>query len=272
MQRKHDVNTWKSGWWPSSREVSLRDEKVICKLAPERSYDLIAEYPRDPHLQFIGCDSDRQLLTFVKDWGPLSLKSGERTSGESVLPLNEYRCFQRWLKALVNMLSAFKCSQNERESLEAFSSASLAKDPDSWAHQRLQLEMRFGIREDVFLWAAKCDLKSIRAVTGFLLGCESFGGTSGAIFNCSVKRGRPQLKASWDIKSLEEALGWMVWYDEFTRHPLHCCQECRKVFRSDTAHQRRYCSYKCGHRAASRKSQRKRRSIEKENHGAHKTR
>jgi hypothetical protein len=85
-------------------------------------------------------------------------------------------------------------------------------------------------------------------------------GPKGAHLVCRRKRDRRFVEAGWTISCLEDALRWMIWYDEFSKHPLVCCSECRTVFRRETAHSKKYCTHDCAHRATARVWQRKKRA------------
>ena len=69
MQRQHHVNAHAEGEWPRSREVRLVDGQIHYCLAPNFTYKLVEAYRRDPHLRFLECDSDQQLVSFFKSWG-----------------------------------------------------------------------------------------------------------------------------------------------------------------------------------------------------------
>ena len=77
---------------------------------------------------------------------------------------------------------------------------------------------------------------------------------------------------SVNIGSLADALHWMVWQDEFLKHPFQFCEECEKLFKPRTHHARKFCDNGCGHRRASREFERMKRKSEKEANGTHKTR
>jgi len=70
----------------------------------------------------------------------------------------------------------------------------------------------------------------------------------GGTLKCRRKQGKPHVEACFTFRSLRDALEWMVWQDEYRRSPIQFCQECNGVFRTTSAHPRKYCSPVCGHR------------------------
>jgi hypothetical protein len=264
MQMQNHVNIGKGGW-PRCRDVSCRGGRIQCSLDLNRAYDLVQAYQHDIHLRFLECESDSQLVSFVRTWGPLTISVDEWPRKESSAPLAAYRAYQRRLKAVVKLLTSFKSSSEERESLLEF----IRAESEDWLISPVTptgsdplllvvLTGAFKIDGRIEGWIENATLTEVRSATTFILNSEVFG-TGGACFNCERRRGRPEITARWSVNTLEDALKWMIWYDEFTSHPLVCCGACRKVFRADTAHVRRYCSYECGHRVAARDWQRRRR-------------
>jgi hypothetical protein len=267
----------KTGFWPRCREVSITDEKIVCVLTPERSYDLVWAYQYDPHVRLINCATDEQLLSFVHAWGPLSVSYDEWNRGSCSLPLSRYWIFQLWLKGFVNLVSAFKDSANEREALHEFIKA----DIDDWRSSAiapphseplpiLGMKSQFGIGGEISTWLRDSPLRTLRSAIQFLI--EVMPVEVHPRLMCIRRSGKPAVEARWSVDSLQVALKWMVWYDEFTQHPLICCQACRKVFRPETAHPRKYCSYECAHRIAAREWQRKQSNSRRNPNGARKAR
>jgi hypothetical protein len=235
-------------------------------LAVDRAYDLVRAYRYDPHLRLIHCVTDEQLASFVRAWGPLSFSVDEWNRRSCSAPLSSYWIFQRWLKGFVNLLSAFKHSADEREALQEFISAEI----DEWRNSilassgsepvsALGLRSQFGIEGDISTWLNGSTLSTTRSVIQFVI--ESMPVAVWPHLMCVRRSGKPAVEARWNVQSLETALRWMVWYDEFTQHPLVCCQACRKVFRAETAHPRKYCTYECAHRVAAREWQRRRKKL-----------
>ncbi len=261
MLVQHHVKSQKAGFWPRCREVSIVNEQVRCELAGERPYDLILSYQKNPHIQLINCATDEQLVSFVRAWGPLGPSVAELNRGSCSAPLSRYRSFQNWLRRFFNLLVAFKDSSGEREALQEFVTAEI----DVWrcsaiASQGeplsiLGLKTQFGIEGDLSTWLTDSPIVTVRLAVRLMI--EVMPVNVHPQLSCVRRSGKPALEARWSVDSLDVALKWMVWYDEFTQHPLICCQACRKVFRPDTAHARKFCTYECAHRIAARKWQRK---------------
>lgn len=246
--------------WHSCRTVTLRDGALHCLLESEKSYDLAEGYEDNLHVRFANADSDRELMDFVRAWGPLYIPNGQVPPDAVVrLPLALCRAYQRQVKAAIGALTAFKWGAGEREALEELMAASIAVtggelDP--------YVVIRFGITGNVPEWPKGASIADVRAATSHLV--ESVVTTMFHLKLALRRSGsRRKVEAGWRFMNLEEALRWMIWYDEFTKHPIICCAECRTVFRGDTARARKYCSTDCGHRATARETMRRKRAAER---------
>ncbi len=247
------------------KSVVLRDGVLHCSLATEPTYVLTEAYENDLHIRFANAQTDHDLIAFVRAWGPLCVSEEQARSGSASLPLSYCRAFQRWLRALLDLLAAFKCAVGEREALLEFIEAEYESErnspfPPIEPMPLAVLRHSFGINGNIADWAKEVNLLGVRSATDFLVPFASVG-PKGAHLVCRRQRGKRQVDASWMVFNLEDALRWMVWYDEFTQHPILCCQECRKVFRGETAHARKYCTHECGHRATARNWQRNKRKV-----------
>lgn len=269
MQRKYHVNAIAAGEWPRCQEVRLVEGQLQCHLAFERTYKLLEAYRSGLHLRFLECDSDQQLVSFLKSWGPLYAEwlTLWETRDSVSIPLSRCRAEQRGLRALIGLLTAFKRSAGERAALQEyieaeyelqFNSLAPSYDPSAvWL-----LKSTFRIEASVSEWAQSSNLPMVRSAT--MVALQNVPFMVGASLTCNRKAGRPQVEARWNVDTLEAALRWMVWQDEAIGRPTLCCEECRKVFRADSAHVRKYCSYECGHRVAARKWQKAKRERDKE--------
>jgi hypothetical protein len=247
--------------WMRCKSVILRDGVLHCSLATERTYVLTEAYENDPHISFASAETDQDLIAFVRAWGPLYLNEEQARSGATSLPLSYCRAFQGWLRAQVDLLAAFKRAEGEQAALHNFVEAEYeyARNTAVPSNEPIALEFlrrSFGISGDIVQWVKGAELRAVRAATDFLVPLEPIV-PLGARLICRRRGNRREVEASWAISTLEGALRWMVWYDEFTQHPILCCQECRKVFRGQTAHARKYCSPEHAHRATARNWQRR---------------
>jgi len=248
--------------------VTLNDGILHCSLALE-TYALPEAYKHDLHIQFANADTDKDLIAFVRNWGPLSLSEAEKRTSAASVSLSKLRAFQRWLKAVQGILAAFKRAKGEREALRQLLEAeyewesyspSPHPEPVSWSLLRAWLTaQRMEMTGTIADWLSSAGIASVRSVTEPILSHVAAWPITGE-FVFQRRRNRGEVEARWAIDDLKDALRWMVWYDEFTKHPIICCQECRKVFRSETAHARKYCSYECAHRATGREWQRRKRA------------
>jgi hypothetical protein len=258
MKVQHHVYTLEPGLWPRGRDVSLEGDQIRLRWTMDHSYDLVEAYPRFPHLRFLKCKTDQELVSFVTSWGPLNLTAEERVLGTSSMAVNSYRVFQRWLKAVVSLIDGFKNSREERQHLQEFLAAELAccqeslvKPIGNQSEMGFAFRQAFGITEDTTSWIERTDLQRVRAAAGYILSITPF--VRGAGLECGRKEGKPHVEARWSVDTLEDAFRWMVWQDEFIQHPLLFCRECSEPFRALSKHRRKYCSPECGHRVAARK-------------------
>jgi hypothetical protein len=234
-------------------------------LEPEKSYVLMEAYEDNLHVRFANADSDKELMDFFRAWGPLWIPNAilipdGRTPPDGIvdLPLARCREYQKQMKALIGALTAFKWGEREREALEELIQAEIAMNGDLFS----TLADIWGIRGDALEWAKSASIADVRRVTSCMV--ESIVGSMLSMkLSLSRSRGERKVQAGWTFMNLEDALRWMVWYDEFTKHPVICCPECRKVFRGETARPRKYCSPECGHRATAREAMRKKRAAER---------
>jgi hypothetical protein len=222
-----------------------------------RTYDLVAAYEDNLHVRFANANSDQELMDFIRAWGPLYIPHGQ-PSGIVTIPFADCRTSQRRMKALMGALTAFKWAKGEREALAELIHAG------NYAAESASINFATGLQitGDVLEWAKSASLHDVRTLTCHLIDaivCAQFP----LRFISQRKGNRRQMVAGWRFFSLEEALRWMVWYDEFTKHPIICCAECRTVFRGETVRLRKYCSVECGHRATARAAMRKRRDEER---------
>lgn len=264
MQEQQRTNATESEW-RSCKSVTLRDGVLHCVLEPEKSYVLIEAYENNLHVRFANADSDKELMDFIRAWGPLwipdaiLIPNGQIPPGGVVdLPLARCREYQKQMKALIGALTAFEWGEREREALEELIQSGIAMNGDLFS----TIADIWGIQGDALEWVKSASIADVRSATNHLV--ESIV-TSMFSLKLSLRRSRTQriVEAGWSFIDLEHALRWMVWYDEFTRHPVICCPECRKVFRGETARPRKYCSSECGHRATARKAMKKKRDAER---------
>lgn len=251
--------------WHSCRTVTLRDGVLHCLLETEKPYDLAEAYEDNLHVRFANADSDKELMDFIRAWGPLwipdaiLIPNGQIPPGGVVdLPLARCREYQRQMKALIGALTAFKWGEREREALEELIQTESAVSGDS----PYTVADFLGIRGDALEWAKGASIADVRAATNRLVDSNA---TPAFALKLSLWRSRSErmVQAGWSFMNLQDALRWMVWYDEFTQHPVICCPECRRVFRGETKRVRKYCSTECGHRATARVSMRKKRAAER---------
>jgi hypothetical protein len=245
--------------WRSCQSVTLQDGVLHCLLEPQKAYDLAEAYEDNLHVRFANANSERELIDFIRAWGPLYSNSWQAPpSGAVSLRLDLCRAYQNQMKVLIGALTAFKWKKGEREALEKVIEAESAFGSEALP----PFVTVFQIEGDVLEWVKKARLAKIRSAIRW------FVNTIMTVqfplrFDLRHKGGRPQVLAGWNFLDLKEALLWMVWFDEFTKHPVICCEDCRTVFRGETARARKYCSAECGHRVTARKAMRKKRAAKR---------
>jgi hypothetical protein len=259
MQDKQRTNI-NRGEWASCKSVTLRDGVLHCSLELNRTYVLTEAYENDLHIRFANANKDQELIDFVRGWGPLYMLNGQiPANGVVYLPLNRCRAYQRWIKALLDILTAFKQAEREQEALLAFLKAEQENQFPDAPVSFVLLKHSFNIAGDVVDWVKSANISTVQAVINYLIPFSS-GTMNGVNLVCRQQGKKRRLEAGWEIPDMQSAIRWMIWYDEFTMHPVVCCPECRKVFRGETTRVRKYCSEKCGHNATARRAMKKKRT------------
>jgi hypothetical protein len=251
------------GEWRPCKRVTFQDGLLHCVLDSGRTYVLAEAYDNDLHIRFANANSDEEMVSFIRAWGPLYVPSGQiPPDGRVLIPRDYCTILQREMKALIEALSAFKHGKGEREALGALLDAENALDEDKENTSR-SLARAFGITQEVQDWLNLAGLSDVRAALDYVVGHALSSVSCSIKLSCRQGGRRRRVEAGWELLTLEDALHWMVWYDEFTNHPVVCCAECREVFRGETARARKYCSDKCGHRATARVAMKKKRKAER---------
>lgn len=244
------------GEWASCTSVTLRDGVLHCLLEPKKTYVLAEAYEDNLHVRLANANSDKELADFIRGWGPLWIPMSQiPVNGVILLPLALCRAYQRHIKALLGALTAFKWAEGEWEALGELISTEHEELLDIFAAV-------FHITGNVMDWAKRANLGEVRAATSYLVK-SAITSQFSLQFALRRKGYRHQVEAGWRFLNLLDALLWMIWYDEFTKHPVVCCPECRKVFRGETARARKYCSVECGHRATAREAMQRKRAAER---------
>jgi hypothetical protein len=257
-----------SGQWARGREVWIKDGYICCKLTT-RTYDLLEEYENLPHLRFIESETKENLVSFVRRWGPLDIRSSEISSGTLRMPIERYRILQRWLKAVVRLMDAYRNSDDDnggecRHWLPKFWLAEPALRRQLNLVQISTLTPMEPVMraicgvpkgEDTASWIRSADLEMIRLAVEYVLRNTPL--VMGGYLECDWRDRKPEVQARWTVPTLEYALLWMVWCDVMNQHTLTFCRECGKPFRPQSARRRKYCNEVCAHRVAAREWRRK---------------
>jgi hypothetical protein len=223
-----------------------------CTLEPKQTYVLIEAYEDNLHIRFSNAKSDEELIAFLRGWGPLYIPNWEIPSNCVVsLPLSRCRAHQRWIKALLDLHVAFKEADQEQEALLAFVDAEQESQFPDEPVSFVLLRSSFNIAGDVLDFVRGANTLVVQALIRYLIPISS-GTMNGVNLVCQEQSKERRLEAGWDIPDMQSALRWMIWYDEFTKHPVICCPECRRVFRGETAHARKFCGEVCAKKVSAR--------------------
>jgi hypothetical protein len=249
---------------------------VSCVADHQRSYDFVDSYERAAHCQFLNVKNDRDLASFIESFGPLCMTT---TDGGPVLRLGKviqpvsssaiYWGFQRWLRALLQLIAALKQSRRIREAALCFLDADLSGELGGHGFHSLRLKPRAGISL-AQLKIARQPAEYSGSIKDWLRDAsDSLVGEAAAVLiqasivvesrlRVRLKKRGSEVVARPVLRSLADAIEWMCWQDEFRQRPLVFCTECGKVFQPRSAHARKYCDdKKCGQRVASRNYRRR---------------
>ena len=241
------------------KNVEMRDGNLVCELDPGKTYDLEAAYPKDPHVQFLNCFTDEDLLRFTRAWGPPYLRRGgpddELQKGLVVRPVGEYRAEARRFRGVKGILEAAKGNGDERGTLREFLAADeeeskfkpLYKSGEPPYHQFF-LELWFGIEGGISDWIQTGPILGIRSALKYCVEAEVAVPWTGGV-SVVPYRARTKVVPSYRLGTLQEALRWMMWFDEWNTNPPTACPACHTVFRP-TSRNKKYCTYNCAHRIA----------------------
>jgi hypothetical protein len=217
----------------------------------KRKYDLLDKRPQ-LHVRFLNLQNDADLIGFMRAWGPLwQTDSFKPNVAEITVPRAPYWRFHRKIKA------ELKLAQNARfDDAEGLRAAILeyvaATDAEGESATAISLSAVCTLNPDWHPkeWIPHALLPVLRR----------------AATNCLSGRFSLRLRAAWEHKRLhyswELADPWNLagqielglWNSLMGVKPVSICEECQTVFQPDSAHPRKFCSYRCAHRVAVRMS------------------
>jgi hypothetical protein len=286
-------------YWRRCKRVAFEDGIANWELEQKR-YSLFQAYEQGPHRQFISASDDDSLLSFLKAWGPLSpsvavtgpkFVTEEKVSGS--VPIAVYRHEQRKLEWIVRLFAAIEDSdtKKQRVALSEFSDlrreaskiaktfSDIALTFRSWGVPRIDPWRILGAEhagnsyppqvgapalvvggrlENIQRWAQTANGSSIEAVCIELGRCMK--PSSSLEYTVVRHEGRNVVRAVSAVKSLGQALHWMVWQDVFQMNPLRFCAECPKLIVNESRHAKKFCSTECAKRKTVREWQRRNRA------------
>jgi hypothetical protein len=101
--------------WRSCKSAVLRENSMLECVLEAKSYPLQEAYENDIHISFANANSDKDLITFLRAWGPLWMPS--HAPGPLTIPFPRCRAKQREVRAIVHALQSFKDGGDERGAL-----------------------------------------------------------------------------------------------------------------------------------------------------------
>jgi hypothetical protein len=275
MKVQQHINTSAGGYWYRCRSVEFIGDTANWELSPSGRYSFFEAYAKTPHRQLLDARSDIALRAFVKAWGPLRVGLDAWTGSDRI---ERYRIERDSLTATVKVLASAKDRGMQRsalsELLEIRRKQSLDKVLIFHLCQSLGIPNNgvSGFDENFRQWLESATSQWIETAT--FAAVQMLGGSPLVSPRFFVERSgrRSVLKAELALKSLSDALSWMVWQDIFQDHPYQFCAECRVLFQPDSRREKKYCSPECAHRKTAREWQQRKRKTERRTNGTHKTR
>ena len=266
MQGTHHTHEYPAVLWPRCASVEVRNGFFYCELALDRQYDLVEAYRKTPHIQFMNCKTIEDLQSFTRAWGPLYLVltpgSEDIRLGKATRRVDECEAHRRWLRSLKSLLDACRGRADERGALKEFLAAEADIERTSNTYQPGQipifhtvLQQSFGYGGDSVGWAASTDIRSVRKALA--LSVEAHVVAPAGCLRLKPRRNGFVIEPSFSLSTLWEALRLMIWLDEWYGWPPPACLECHRIFPQLTAHERKYCSTECAHRATNREWRRR---------------
>lgn len=252
------------GSWMRCRSVHIQEGTIVCELDWTRTYDLERAYPKDPHIQFLNCTTDEELRRFTQAWGPLYLREtggadSEWRTGRVVRPLAAYRADLRRFRSVKGILEAAKGRGDERAALEEFLAAdeeefqfSALYEPGKATHHQFTLKLLQRFEGSIFEWVESAPIVQLREALKHCVEAEVTMPMTGGV-RVVLHRGRTKVVPSYRLSTLQGALAWMIWFDEWTTNPPTVCPACHTIFRPPSFHRMIYCSNRCAHRIAMQK-------------------
>ena len=288
MQHQHRIHSIAPSFWPQCSKVEIRQDTIYCEWGLIRGYDLVEAYSKNPHIEFLNCESARDFQTFVRHWGPLLLFEEDWKRFKTAVELDHYRAYRSFLRSIKHMIDACKGHEDQRGSLVEYFTAEanmVSKGPFREDIKALSYLDKISplsneLKGDPVEWTKSANIDAVRHV---LASCVEDWVRSPHGWGLRVEeRGkRFEIKPSFELYSLWDALRWMLWFDEWNQWSPLSCLECHKIFRPSTAHKVKYCTHACAHRATNRewrrrdlRKRKKRRELEAKGgtDGARKTR
>lgn len=278
MKVQKHINVPAETKWCRCSRVELSGGVVTWELSRTGEYDLLDSYQRKPHLQLAKAEDDKALVAFVKAWGPLRPMRLPFTSGDD--PISEYRIERDLLKTEISLVASITQPELRRDALlaalDVFEKRDYANARLTGMREHTGTEM--SIPGTLIALDYMFDKRNLRAsqqdiddACAYLVSTLPMTDYSLKLIVERSKRG-DTVRAWPGLRSLTDALHWMVWQDVFRERPFLFCDECGILFQPDSEHEKKFCTTQCARRKASRDYERRKRAKEKKSDGTKKAR
>ena len=244
--------------WHRCSSVGLQGENLVYTVDWQRSYDLADNRPQ-LHVRFLNLKTDRDLVGFVRAWGPL-WQEVPTNRGETEISVvrSPYWAFQKRLKAGLGLVQNARFGDGA--GLKAAILEYVAADDEYHEQSHARKPGEAGMTAEMLSvlhtgnfdrhpkeWIPDAPLSLLRRVA-----TECVGGSQSFMLHAAWKDGR--LDHSWEPahSTLGQAIELNLWNSLTGVRPVTICDECRTVFLPDSAHPRKFCSHRCAHRVAMR--------------------
>lgn len=242
--------------WPRCSRVEIQGDHLACTVDWKRTYDLAVTPKRAQlHIRFLRLKTNQDLAEFIRAWGPLWAILKPAVPEHTIMPSVQCWAFQRRLKAGLQL--ARNARPHDAAWLRSAILEYIAADDDYY--QNALGEPRKGpagffmslIHEgrDVHprAWLPEAPLSVLRRVA-----TECPGGSFSFALRAAWKDGQLHYRWQPTLYSLGEAIELELWSSLAGVRPVTICDECQTPFLPDSAHPRKFCSYRCAHRSTVR--------------------
>lgn len=264
--RKHVHAAIAPDFWPRCSEVHAEEGLLFYRFGGAEAYDIVRAYQKEPHIEFLNCQSAEDFCRFLRRWGPLLVSPEQLDRGWATARLRSYEAVARFLRTMLKMMDACRRGKGERESLIEFIAAFVEYDDDPELQCLLREDLTLYLGErgggpppnaDPAEWAREAGAPEVRKALALLVETWFRAPNRWGLRVSQTTKGGVEIKPSFELYTLLDGLRWMIFYDEWNRRSPTLCAECPTIFRPSSMHEKIFCSPECAHRSANRRWRRK---------------